>query len=342
MKSIISLSHFVGGIFVVDSFMNQKTAAHHLMSFRSSIYSLINESLKYEIKLAFFILPSGEMATIGAWGYTNSKDDKNMVYNYFNKLEHIIKQNSNNDFSFVLLQSDVCNSFDSLQKQMNQLQNLAPIRMVMDKQWRIIINDLIKQYRNSSSQIIELTSIISKLAQYFNEKSFLNYMNTIDELERFLNGNKSISYDEAIKLLKRLMNNLTKYKFDDCKNISTMIKIFRNTSDSLFKDESSKVDVVDQIRAYVEQNYMHVAGIAQLAQLLDITPNYLSYLFHKKTGETFVKYLTKFRMQKARELLYASNIQVNKVAEQVGYFSTRHFTKLYKECYGVNPSEHLI
>jgi two-component system response regulator YesN len=44
-------------------------------------------------------------------------------------------------------------------------------------------------------------------------------------------------------------------------------------------------------------------------------------------------------MLKAKELLLSTNLQVKQVAEQVGYYSTRHFTKLFTEAFGRYPSD---
>jgi two-component system, response regulator YesN len=77
-----------------------------------------------------------------------------------------------------------------------------------------------------------------------------------------------------------------------------------------------------------------------LAEVLQVTPNYLSSLFHKKQGITFVKYVTSIRMLKAKELLLTEpDCKVQEVAQRVGYLSSRHFTKLFVEQYGCYPSE---
>lgn len=80
-------------------------------------------------------------------------------------------------------------------------------------------------------------------------------------------------------------------------------------------------------------------GIYQIADKLDLTPNYLSTLFKKKEGITFMKYLTKTRMLIAKELLTNNNVTVSQVANQVGFNSARYFSKLFKNYYNIYPSE---
>ena len=106
------------------------------------------------------------------------------------------------------------------------------------------------------------------------------------------------------------------------------------------RDELHSLDIIDQVMAFIDNHFMSNIGIGQIAEQLNITPNYLSTLFHRKTGINFMAYLKKIRMLKAKELLADPTAQVHQVAQQVGYFSTRHFAKLFLEHYGCLPSEY--
>ncbi len=85
---------------------------------------------------------------------------------------------------------------------------------------------------------------------------------------------------------------------------------------------------------------MHDIGLAQIAYSFNITPNYLSSLFHKKIGATFVRFLTGIRLSKAKELLLVPNARVSQVARQVGYHGTRHFSRLFKHHFECYPSDY--
>ena len=61
--------------------------------------------------------------------------------------------------------------------------------------------------------------------------------------------------------------------------------------------------------------------------------------FKKKTGETFIDYLTRIRMEKARELLTLSNRRIYEIAEMVGYENATYFSTLFKKHYKMSPSE---
>ena len=74
--------------------------------------------------------------------------------------------------------------------------------------------------------------------------------------------------------------------------------------------------------------------------MVNMNPNYLSILFKETTGITYLKYLTKIRMEHAK-LLLDNNEKVWKVSRKVGYYNYRHFSKLFKKYTGVLPSEYI-
>jgi two-component system response regulator YesN len=90
---------------------------------------------------------------------------------------------------------------------------------------------------------------------------------------------------------------------------------------------------------YVARNYNADVSIADLADLTGFSPNYLSALFHKKMGETFMSYLTRYRVTEARKLIVAGGISVADAAKTVGYADVRHFSRRYHELLGEYPSE---
>ncbi|MGB4586857.1 MAG: DNA-binding response regulator, partial [Rectinemataceae bacterium] len=90
---------------------------------------------------------------------------------------------------------------------------------------------------------------------------------------------------------------------------------------------------------YVARNYNADVSIADLADLTGFSPNYLSALFHKKMGETFVSYLTRYRVTEARKLILAGGVSVADAAKTVGYADVRHFSRRYHELLGEYPSE---
>jgi AraC-like DNA-binding protein len=89
------------------------------------------------------------------------------------------------------------------------------------------------------------------------------------------------------------------------------------------------------------EQYTKEIGLAQVADMLGITPNYLSTEFNRVVGESFSQYVTRLRMKEADALIRSGGLTVKEVASRVGYVSSRHFAALFKKNFGHVPSEHL-
>lgn len=91
--------------------------------------------------------------------------------------------------------------------------------------------------------------------------------------------------------------------------------------------------------AIIEDRYHDNLKVSELAKEIGFTENYLSVLFKKETGETIMDYLTRIRMDRARELLKDQNYKIYEVSERVGYGDANYFSKLFKKMEGVYPLE---
>ena len=67
--------------------------------------------------------------------------------------------------------------------------------------------------------------------------------------------------------------------------------------------------------------------------------SYLSQAFKKETGETFTRYLTALRINKAKEILNSSDDTIEMVANKVGYSDYFYFMKIFKKVTGKTPNQ---
>lgn len=98
---------------------------------------------------------------------------------------------------------------------------------------------------------------------------------------------------------------------------------------------------VDKVLDYIAVHYCEPISLAMIADHFQISPQYLSQLFHKQIGISYIKYVTKLRMEKASRLLSENaEIKVYEVAEQVGFDNVKHFMYVFKKYYGKTPGEY--
>lgn len=99
---------------------------------------------------------------------------------------------------------------------------------------------------------------------------------------------------------------------------------------------------MEKARRFILENYTDgnlslrsVAGYAELSE------KYFSKRFTQDTGETFSDYVTRLRMEKAKQLFQKGNNRVYEVCYAVGYNSAENFSRAFKRYAGISPSAYL-
>ena len=93
-------------------------------------------------------------------------------------------------------------------------------------------------------------------------------------------------------------------------------------------------------RQYVQQHYSEPITLEQVCEAAGFSASYFSALFKKETGEGFVKYLTRVRMEHAQELLQQTNLPVAEICTRVGYNDLKHFTQTFKKETSLSPGQY--
>jgi len=89
----------------------------------------------------------------------------------------------------------------------------------------------------------------------------------------------------------------------------------------------------------IEQRLGSRIAVAELADLANVTPSYLTRLFQEAYGESIVGHVRRRRMERASELLQRSNLPIKMVASTVGFSDLQQFNKAVRSHYGMSPRE---
>jgi Response regulator containing CheY-like receiver domain and AraC-type DNA-binding domain len=92
--------------------------------------------------------------------------------------------------------------------------------------------------------------------------------------------------------------------------------------------------------AYIRENYWKDLNMAMAANHVSLNYAYFGQLFKEYTGESFVSYLRKVRIEKAKELLVHTDAKVYEIAERVGFDNVKHFNRVFKELEGITALEY--
>jgi two-component system response regulator YesN len=103
------------------------------------------------------------------------------------------------------------------------------------------------------------------------------------------------------------------------------------------KNTSKNSRIIHKIRSIVQEGYARELSIAKIAEEVFLTPNYISLIFKKETGETITDYITRIRIGKAKELLRTTDLKVMEISERVGYENPHYFSTVFKKTVGLHP-----
>lgn len=105
------------------------------------------------------------------------------------------------------------------------------------------------------------------------------------------------------------------------------------------KKEDGAGTVLEQVRNYISE---HLADLDldrnSIAAAVHISPDYLSYVFHKEAGTVLSSYITNERIAAAKKLLLNSELASQDIAEKVGFSNGTYFHKQFKKVTGMTPS----
>lgn len=120
-------------------------------------------------------------------------------------------------------------------------------------------------------------------------------------------------------------------------NIDLALKIAQGTETTEVNSISRQVD---SIHSYILDHYMEQLSLSDLAQQFYVEPSYLSRKFSQKFGETITSFITRCRMDKAKELMKDDTCKLEAISFKVGYDDYNYFSRVFRRYEGVSPSEY--
>ncbi|MFV0529756.1 MAG: helix-turn-helix domain-containing protein [Lachnospiraceae bacterium] len=98
--------------------------------------------------------------------------------------------------------------------------------------------------------------------------------------------------------------------------------------------------LISQAITYINQNFQKDISLDDVSRHVDISPYYFSKLFKEEAGENFIEYLTATRMSHAKQLLQNPARSIKEVCLLSGYSDPNYFSRIFKKCIGITPSEY--
>ena len=104
--------------------------------------------------------------------------------------------------------------------------------------------------------------------------------------------------------------------------------------------EESESPLVRRARAYILANQADPIDLAKVAHAMHVSTFYFCKIFKKATGLTFTQYLSRVRVEKAKKLLLNPHLRISEIAYNVGFQSSTHFNRVFRQVVGQSPTEY--
>lgn len=92
--------------------------------------------------------------------------------------------------------------------------------------------------------------------------------------------------------------------------------------------------------SYINEHYTEDITTKSMAEMMSYEESYFCHKFNTITGMTFINYVRKLRMERARDMLLDNTKRdIKKVAAACGYADTNYFTRCFKAYYGMTPTK---
>lgn len=109
--------------------------------------------------------------------------------------------------------------------------------------------------------------------------------------------------------------------------------------------QSRKTDyrakVVANVQQYIKENVKRKLNLGEVAMLFGFSQNYLSSLFSRYSGCSFVEYTTQVKVAAAKEMMAKGDYKMYEIADTLGFESSFYFSKVFKKVEGVSPRQYL-
>ena len=89
--------------------------------------------------------------------------------------------------------------------------------------------------------------------------------------------------------------------------------------------------------AYIHEHYREPMGREDIARSIGVSEGYLSHSFITETGLSLMHYLTRYRIQQAKQLLAATHKSITEIAMYVGFSDSNYFSRVFRQEVGIAP-----
>lgn len=151
---------------------------------------------------------------------------------------------------------------------------------------------------------------------------------------------KPVSYEKLQKSISKAIDGIRIQKEEQ--RVLKYGEIYLGAIKDEVKEKSwckkSSKEIINEVSKYILEHLDEDLSVELLAKQAYLNSDYLSRVFKKEMGCSIMNYIIKERLRLAAQLLAETNVSINEIAVDVGYPNYSHFTKMFRQMYGITPT----
>ena len=112
------------------------------------------------------------------------------------------------------------------------------------------------------------------------------------------------------------------------------------TNQIFVQQQNVEPPVITRAKEFIKQHQTEDISLGQVAKAVNTSTFYFCKMFKKVTGINFTDYVSRVRIENAKNLLLNPNLRVSEIAYEVGFQSLTHFNRVFKKVLGQSPTEY--
>ena len=164
-----------------------------------------------------------------------------------------------------------------------------------------------------------------------------------------LYNRKFTSPHKAIDLLQKILREHDHDGADAGDSILSLLTLLvvalrRETENAakpqLSNSANNENEIIRRAQQYISDRVEQKLSVPLVAKGVEVSPSYLTALFHKHLQISPGEYVRRIKLQKSKQMIREGNLNFTQIAESLQYSTVHHFSRQFKEKFGLTPTEY--
>ena len=99
-------------------------------------------------------------------------------------------------------------------------------------------------------------------------------------------------------------------------------------------------EIIRKAQQYISSHIRGKLSVPLVARQVDVSPSYLTALFHKNLQISPGEYIRRIKLQESKQMIRENNLNFTEIAAELQYSTVHHFSRQFKEKFGITPTEY--